>query len=222
MRFACFFALLAAGCVGSAWLDGGAAWLLLWPAASCAGVALALAYAGLGPCLLGKRRDGRLAGWAIGLFLPYLVPTWLLWYVQRLLTREPACTEVQPGLWLGRRLLPHELPPGIGLVVDLTAEFCEPVAIRASRCYVCLPILDGMVPSLDALRHVIAQIVQASGPVLVHCASGHGRSAMVVAGVLLQRGLAHDAADAERILKALRPRIGLSPGQRQTVARLAS
>src|SRR5689334_2552825 len=62
---------------------GGFSWLLLWPG-SCY-LVLALAYAGLGPAVCGKRLDGRLTWWVAALMLPYLLPNWLLWYVQRLL-----------------------------------------------------------------------------------------------------------------------------------------
>ena len=45
--------------------------------------------------------DGTLAPAAVVLLLPYLVLTWVLWHVHRLVSREDCCHEVAPGLWLG-------------------------------------------------------------------------------------------------------------------------
>src|SRR5207253_2722028 len=94
----------------------------------------------------GKRRDGRLATRSVILLLPYLLPTWLAWHCFRLLSREACCNEVTPGLWLGRRAFDRELPPGIGLVIDLTAEFAAPRGVRSGREYHCVPTLDATAP----------------------------------------------------------------------------
>src|SRR5947209_17823719 len=66
--------------------------------------------------------------------------------------REPCCPEVVPGIWVGRRAYARELPPDITLVVDLTAEFPEPRAVRAGRSYVCLPTLDATAPDAAVLK----------------------------------------------------------------------
>src|SRR3954469_17281813 len=83
--------------LGGGWL------LLLWPGVSF--LLVAAAYAGLGPRVYGKRADGRLAGWAVLVLLPFLLLTWLVWHLGRLVQRGPACHEIAPGLWLGRRPL---------------------------------------------------------------------------------------------------------------------
>ena len=125
--FGIFGMLLA---VWGLWL-GGLGWLLLWPAVSF--VLIAAAYAGLGPGVCGKRADGRLAWWAVALLLPYLLGTWGVWYAVRLLSREPCCDEVAPGVWVGRRPFVRDLPTNISLIVDLTAEFPAPRALRRHR-----------------------------------------------------------------------------------------
>jgi protein-tyrosine phosphatase len=51
----------------------------------------------------------------------------------------------------------------------------------------------------------------------VHCWAGKGRSATLVAGVLIARGLATNADDAERYMQARRPIVKLSRSQRQVV-----
>lgn len=219
MQYAFVFLVVALVCLLEAALIDGWGWLLLWPALCYLGVALA--YGGCGPGLLGKRADGSLAPLAMLFFLPFLLPTWGVWHLQRLLSNEPACQEITPGLWLGRRLLPGEVPPQITLIVDLTAEFREPAGVIAEHAYLALPTLDGHVPRTESLRRGIEQVAGHSGPVLIHCASGHGRSAMVLAGVLLARGLACDVADAERRMQAIRPRVRLSTAQRRRVQAFA-
>lgn len=219
MTFALLFLSFAAVLLAEAALLGGWYTLLAWPGLSFLGVGRA--YAGLGPRLLGKRADGSLAAWAVALLLPYFLLTWLLWHVQRRLSAPPPCQEVAPGLWLGRRLLPAEVPAGISLVVDLTAEFPEPGGVRRGRTYRCLPTLDGHVPSVAALAAVVEALAGWPGPAVVHCAAGHGRSAMVAACVLLRRGLASSPAQAEEILRGVRPNVELSRRQRETVAAYA-
>jgi protein-tyrosine phosphatase len=219
VRFAVLFGLCALGLAALAAGQGGWAWFLLWPALSLALVSAG--YAGLGPRLLGKRGDGRLAWWAVVLLLPYLVLTWLFWHAYRLVTPTPVHHEVTPGLWLGRRAFPHELPPGVTLVVDLTAEF--PAArgvIVAERRYLCLPTLDGMAPDEARLREVVEIVAAWEGPVYLHCAQGFGRSALVAAGVLMARGHARDGDEALALLRKARPGVKLRPVQRRLLDRL--
>lgn len=196
-------------------LGGGAgAWLLAWTGASFG--AVGAGYAGLGPRVLGKRPNGTLAWPNVVALLPYFALTWGLWHVQRLLGREPNWAEVAPGLWLGRRPVgAHELPPGVVLVADLTSEFGAARNVRRLAAYRCLPTLDAAPPpDSRAFDDLVRALAASPGPVYVHCALGHGRSALVVAAVLLARGLAKDANEAEAQVKAARPGVGLNKAQR--------
>jgi protein-tyrosine phosphatase len=212
MKYAFVFTLLGIELIAAGIFLGGAGRLLCWPGASF--LLVAAAYAGLGPRVFGKRRDGRLAWWAVVLLLPYLGLAWLVWYVQRSLSREPCCSPAAPGLWFGRRPYGHELPPGVSLVVDLTAEFPEPRGVRTGRTYLCAPILDGAATDEQTFRELIDKINAWPGGVYVHCAMGHGRSAMVAAAVLLARGLATTAGEAERLLRRVRSGVRLNRAQR--------
>jgi protein-tyrosine phosphatase len=145
--------------------------------------------------------------------LPYLQLTWLVWHVQRLLNREPCCNEISPGVWLGRRPLAADLPPGVDFIVDVTAEF-RVRGIARDRSYLCLPTLDTYAPGETMLCEAVSRIVGWPGQVYIHCALGHGRSAAVAAAVLLARGLAQDVADAEHMLRQIRPAVRLKPVQR--------
>jgi protein-tyrosine phosphatase len=218
MKYAVTFTLLGAYLIVLGVALGGLALLLLWPGLSF--VLLGAAYAGLGPRLLGKRPDGRLAWWAMLLLFPYLLLTWGVWHLQRLLGREAACNEVAPGLWVGRRPFARELPPGVTLVVDLTAEFRAARGVGAGRTYLCLPTLDAGTPDERALRELAAQVAGWTGGVYIHCALGHGRSALLAAVVLMERGLAGDAKQAEALLRQARPGIGLKPAQRRLLRKM--
>jgi protein-tyrosine phosphatase len=198
---------------------GGLGWLLLWPGVSY--LVLAAAYAGLGPGVCGKRPDGRLAWWAVALMLPYLLPNWLVWYLQRLLHRKDPCSEVAPGLWLGRRVYEKELPAGTSLVVDLTAEFPEPRGVVRGRSYVCVPTLDALAPPEDVLRELVRKVAGWQSTAYVHCALGHSRSALVAAAVLIARGLAADADHATAVLRQARPGVALREPQRRLLKRMA-
>jgi protein-tyrosine phosphatase len=147
------------------------------------------------------------------LLAPYFLTTWVVWQLQRI-GSEDAMNEVAPGLWVGRRPYAHELPPGTRLVVDLTAEFPVHSGIREGTPFVCLPTLDGTAPSTSGLDPVLERIDDEDGPVYVHCAAGHGRSATVVAAMLIRRGLARDVDQARRLLREKRPGIRLNRAQR--------
>ncbi len=218
MKYVIVFGLFALYLAGLAVLLEGWAWLLLWPALSFAVVAAG--YAGLGPRIFGKGSDGRLAWWAVVVLLPYLLLTWTLWHLHRRVRRAPPCHEVAPGVWLGRRPLHHELPADVVLVVDLTAEFFAARRVRDGRDYLVLPTLDGTAPDEQRVREVVARLREHAGAVYIHCAAGHGRSALVAAALLLARGLAADDRQAEALLRRVRPGVRLTPPQRRLLRQL--
>lgn len=201
-----------------AWDKGLAGWLLGWSGVSFA--AAGLGYGRLGPRVFGKQADGRMAWPNVALLLPFLLLTWGLWHLQRRLGREAGCHEIAPGLWLGRRPFPADLPPDVTLIIDLTAEFPAARGVAQGRDYVCLPTLDTGVPEPQALRQVVEQAAAHEGGIYVHCALGHGRSAMAVMAILLVKGLAKDVSSAEALVKAARPGIALSRTQRALLEHL--
>lgn len=199
---------------------GGWTWVALWPGLNV--LALASAYAGLGPGLLGKRPDGTIHPVALTLLLPFFLGTWAVWALQGALARKAPSHEVVPGVWLGRRPFRRDLPDGIRLVVDLTAEFPVDAAIRAEVPWVCRPTLDATPPTVADGRALLDAIEAAGGPVFIHCAAGHGRSATVAAALLIRRGLAPDPPAAEAILRAARPGVRLRGAQLARVEELAA
>jgi len=189
-----------------------AAVLLVWCGLSL--TLLVAAYLGLGPGVFGKRADGSLPWWSWAANGPMICLMWLVWSAWRL-GGGPCADEVAPGVWLGRRPMARELPPGV-TVVDLVAEMPAAWGVAAGRVYVCLPTLDSTAPTLEALRAV----GRIEGPVYIHCAQGRGRSAVAAAALLLARGLASSPEAAVRMLRERRPGVRLNRWQMRRLREL--
>lgn len=191
-------------------------WVLLWPAAVM--VAVSIAYLTKSPGAFGKRPDGTHPLWAWIVWGPWFGYMWIAHEGARRLTSEPVANEVAPRIWVGRRPRVGELPPGVTIVVDLCAEFPAGRGVRDGRTYLTIPTLDETSPTPEELRRAIADVLATPGHAFIHCAFGHGRSATVAAGVLVQRGDA-TLETVEAQMKAKRPRIGLNSLQRAALKR---
>jgi protein-tyrosine phosphatase len=141
--------------------------------------------------------------------LPFQAGAWLS---SRWFTRAGDwSTEVVPGVWIGRA-------PGAAdwkilhapAVLDLTAEF-DAGSAAAARCYRSVPMLDLVAPTAAQLQRAVAALdaLHAHAPVLVHCALGYSRSALVIAAWLLKRGVASTPEQAIAIVRKARPRMVL-------------
>jgi protein-tyrosine phosphatase len=190
----------------------------LWPLFAWSGavfLAIGGAYWIGTPKVFGKDEHGALPLVRVVALLPFLLPTWLVWHLLRLLSGgADAWHQVAPGVFLGRRCYAHELPDDLDVICDLTAELTEPTAVRAHAGYLCVPTLDSHAPpSLDSIRAALDRCA-AARRVFVHCDSGHGRSAAFVAALLVRKGLAGTATSAEHQVVAARPGVRLSLRQR--------
>jgi protein-tyrosine phosphatase len=192
---------------------GGLTWILVWPAFAL--VVVAIGYIFVGPAVLGKQADGTLYWPHALLLMPYFSAAEVAWYLVRVLGREEPWNEVARGFYLGRRVQHWELPARIAVVLDMTAEFVEPPEVRTGRTYVCVPALDASVPRVEALVRAIERIASLEGNIYVHCAAGHGRSAMAMAVLLVVRGVARDLDHAIEIMQRARPRVKLRTTQRK-------
>ncbi len=211
------FLLIAFGLALITRKHGGWTWLLLWPALSF--LIVGVAYALREPRIFGKQSDGTLAWWSILLLFPFLLYSWLLWNIVRLAhrvhSREPYASRIAPRLWLSRRILRDELPDGVTCVVDMTCEFpAAPGLVKRVPHYFVLPTLDYGAPDPARALALLEKIEAIDGEVLMHCAQGHGRSAMLAAGWLVMAGAAKDADEAERIVKRGRRNMRLGPWQK--------
>ncbi|MED5463479.1 MAG: dual specificity protein phosphatase family protein [Myxococcota bacterium] len=189
-------------------------WLLGWYVLAC--LLCGLSFLSVGPAIFNKSETGQIPPLRMFILAPW---RWLYMCtvgLQRLRRRE-AATEVSPGLWLSRRLRPSELPAGVRLVVDLCAESPRMEGLASEVDYLCLPTLDGCPPAREAFERLVASVNEHPGPVLIHCAHGHGRSATLMVAVLVRRGVVPDPETAYALLREKRPGVYLHSGQRRLV-----
>jgi len=188
---------------------------------------VAIAYFGAGPRLLFKRAGGRRhpAAWIV--HWPYFALTAFAFRLTVLSYREGPYVRVAPNVFLGRRLKAREAKEaeaeGWLAVLDLAAELSETRRLCKLANYRSQPVLDATATSLDKLREAVEWVKShaANGPVYVHCALGHSRSATVVAAYLLAAGLASDAKSALKHLRELRPGVRLNRAQRKLLNKFA-
>jgi hypothetical protein len=182
-------------------------------------VVLSLAYGVYGVGLLGKRTDGRLRLSTWFVLGPYHALNWISLWLGRRITREPALAEVVTNLYFGRRLTSREagrlFPRGCVAVLDVAGELPEARWLREVQRYRSLPLLDGTAPTEDQLREAVDWLREliSIGPVYVHCALGHGRSATIVIAYLLAAGVVDSAQEGVRRLRSLRSGVRLGSQQ---------
>lgn len=204
--------LVAAAITPSLWVR--IVFLCIGPAA----LLMSWAYFRIGPALMGKQAHGSIVLWRWLVLWPYHMANVLNLHLMALLSRENAADEVAPGLFVSRRLTlldRHLLTEGkIAAVLDATAEFPRLGALRG-KAYWCCPLLDMTAPTVDQLAEGVAFVLEQRqhGPVLIHCAAGHGRSATFAAAVLLSDGEASDPDEAIEMLQSKRPGIHLNHEQ---------
>jgi hypothetical protein len=164
-----------------------------------------------------KNADGTLPLRTLVVHFPYLAANWSLWHIHRSIARETPKHELLPGVWIGRRLLEHELPAEFEQIIDLTCEFPEPRGIRTRLGYRFFPILDGGVAPAAKLVEMLCELNAQDAPVYIHCAGGKGRTGLAAAVLVLIRGEAETAEDAIAFARRQRGLVALSRSQKRVV-----
>ena len=159
---------------------------------------------------------------------PRIMMLWIVADTVRLVTGAPmrSVSQITPQLHLDgqyrRRGWPILAARGVTAVVNLRTELDDNHAGIAPARYLYLPTLDNEPPTLGQLREgvafIVAEIGQGGG-VYVHCRSGVGRAAMMVAAYLVSTGLTPDQAWAR--IREARPFICPTPTQMAQVERFA-
>lgn len=201
---------------------GGWSYMLLWPAAAFAIVAMG--YFRWGSVIF-RKRDGRLPLSTRVLLGPVLVGHWisLIYYARQC----RAWTAVAPGVLIGRKLTRREarraMDQGVVAVLDLTAEFSETAPLLKTY-YLSIPILDLTAPTQRQLQ-IAADFIDLEsrrGTVLVHCKIGYSRSAAAVCAYLLKSRQAATPEEAMAKLRLLRPSIVIRREAQQAIADFAA
>lgn len=104
---------------------------------------------------------------------------------------------------------------GVTATINLREEFDYSDKTWLFEDYVHIPVADETAVSIPQLQegvHAIEQFIRDNKKVYVHCASGVGRSVMVVIAYLMTQGVTYKSAYAT--VKSVRPFIYLFPAQR--------
>lgn len=154
-----------------------------------------------------------------------------LWFVTKIIRTVAGApvrsvTQITPQLHLGgqyrQRGWPALAARGITAVVNLRGEFDDNHAGIAPTRYLYLPTVNSEPPALAYLHegvNFIAQEIARGGGVYVHCNSGVGRSATLVAAYLVSTGLTPDQAWTS--IRQVRPFVHPNPAQMAQVERFA-
>jgi len=134
---------------------------------------------------------------------PYLLLLAGVWHIARVLSREPPYNTLVPGILVGRRPFPTELPSKVRSVVDLTAEF--PAQWPSSITYLNVQVLDASAVCGAELLKATREVAALPRPVFIHCAQGHGRTATLAAALLLLDGHVDTPQDAQNAVSQARP-----------------
>ena len=165
--------------------------------------------------LFGKRPNGTLPFLRTLYFLPFLIFTWIVWYIFRSVNKDDNWNEVNEQLVLGRRLLSSEFSGQYDTIVDLTSEFNECAVMRNHPGYVNIPWLDYSAPTPEALKAAVQSVKP--GRLYIHCAQGRGRTALFAAAYALEHKMAGTIDEAMALLRAKRPKVRLSSVQRKCI-----
>ncbi len=180
------------------------------------------AYALNQPRLLLKSPCGKISILGRVLYFPYHALSHVALFVQSHLSKDEPFSWISESVLLGRVPLKADRGTlgeyGVRSVLDLTAEFGAACHVR-ELSYLSLPLLDGLAPSAEQIRSCVAWMKKQLdvGPLLVHCALGHGRSATVAAAFLASEQNISSASDVVSSIAAVRPGIGLNHPQRSTL-----
>lgn len=218
MKYALVFTLFGLVCAFYAVTSPPLLVRLLTASFAIAFVGVGLAYAFIGPRAFLKKSNGQLHPLSYLLFWPYHLLNALTLFAFRRSAKENPFDQIADNVYLGCLLSRNDEADiqrlGLASVLDLTCEFGETLTLRRLS-YLCIPTLDTYPPSVKQLETGARWIQEeaSKGPIYVHCALGHGRSATFVAAYLLLSGKANTPEAAIEHIQKLRPRIGLHPQQ---------
>jgi protein tyrosine phosphatase (PTP) superfamily phosphohydrolase (DUF442 family) len=154
---------------------------------------------------------------------------WALDHAVRIVGGAPirALSQITPQIHLGgqhnRRGWRTLKARGVTAVVNMRIEYDDQANDVAPPRYLRLPTVDENPPSLEHLEQgvaFIAQEIEDGGTVYVHCASGVGRAATLVAAYLVRQGASPEQAWAR--IQAVRPFVRPEPNQIEQLTRFTA
>ncbi|WP_397569334.1 hypothetical protein [Schlesneria sp. T3-172] len=172
--------------------------------------------------VFGKGASGRIGPRNRVVLTPYFLFQEAACYGQNLLWPTPTFSQILPDLYVGRLCELKHLPNDVSLVIDLTAELETPASIRCGLPIICLPTLDGGIPSEDQCQRAIEAFESPHDRIYICCANGHGRSVTLAAIVLGYKRCCLTAEQAFDFIKQARPAATPNPDQRRFAHRASA
>ncbi|WP_419175985.1 diacylglycerol kinase family protein [Desulfosediminicola sp.] len=171
-----------------------------------------------------KDARGKIPFYIKVLFIPFLIVTHIYNLIARKNDGVPSIQRISDGLYIGDKLTASDLSviaqKEIQAILDVTAEFesLRWSLLDTKMAYLNIPILDHAVPSAEDLQQAIIWIKnqqRLNGPVLVNCALGRGRSALVIAAYLISNRKGSSVEQTLQDLKKIRRTVNLNTRQRK-------
>ncbi|MCB1053510.1 MAG: dual specificity protein phosphatase family protein [Acidobacteria bacterium] len=132
--------------------------------------------------------------------LPWLSVTYLIFGLERLFSREAMWNQIgDTPLFIGAYPWNSGELGAFDWIIDLTAEFPRSAPHHPGYC--ALPNLDGM-----PLESIPLPNWKSTDTILIHCAQGHGRSALLAAFVLQHMGFVNDFHAGLALVRKSRPK----------------
>lgn len=152
--------------------------------------------------LIGKDpKTGSLAPWSYAVWWPFHLINQVFANVAKLRSSEPA-NESIPNFYVGSWHA-FEMKKDWEAILDLT---CELPKMAKSKHYLNLPSWDGNInlQDIDKAAKFVSKHAE-SGPVLVHCAHGVGRSTSMMRAALVESGHCANVDEALKAIQTARP-----------------
>ncbi|MHA2218770.1 MAG: hypothetical protein ACXACY_22840 [Candidatus Hodarchaeales archaeon] len=188
---------------------------LIWPIFSLG--FMGTAYLLNKPEMLGKNSKGTINPIILILNLPWLVFQYLVWHIQYFISKENAFDKINGlDVYVGRRPRNINELPAVDLVIDLASEFVENKKVREEKEYLNVPMLDAKVPpkKLD-LTDLIKRIKEKT--IYIHCAQGHGRTALFTSLLLKETGFVKTLSEGIEKIQYHRPLAKLNKKQNKFI-----
>ncbi|MCK5855743.1 MAG: dual specificity protein phosphatase family protein [Sulfurovaceae bacterium] len=158
--------------------------------------------------ILDKKEDGLVSLFLLLINLPWLLFSWSVFALQMLISKESRVDKIiGSSIFIASRPSTNFDYSSYDIVVDLTSEFLKNRTKGVE--YISYSNLDGMPLSKSYENVAIFQ----NKKVLVHCANGHGRSALFVAGLLVDLELVENFEEGLALIKKSRPLAVPNAGQ---------
>lgn len=172
-------------------------YLFVWPVINFS--LLSFAYCFNKPSLILAKSDQHFSLLLLVLNLPWLMLTWGIFRIQILLSKEDFCNRIgSSNIWISSKPISQKQVLDFDLIIDLTAEF---LPFSSSVETICIPNLDGMPLSNCQIPNATSKETK----ILVHCANGHGRSALFTTKLLMSFSYTSNYSESLKLIKNSRP-----------------